>query len=179
MASPDPSGLDWDLIAALSSAVIALAALLFSVFSFKRQLQRAEAYERASVKPLLSMRSQNYLDHKSIRVANYGVGPAVITDAAFTRHPGDEPTSRVVELFDLPIVWQHYVNLPEGRAIPAGGEVVLVEQTLDHLLDQGIDREKALAILADWRAQKHGIRVQIAYQDIYGNPMPPLQDVLA
>lgn len=176
---PEPTAtLDWNVIAALSSVLVALAALLFSIFSFNRQQARAEAYERASVKPLLDIRSMNYEDHKRIAVANHGVGPAVILGAEFRRTEGAPPTSRMVQLFDLDITWQRFANLPAGRAIPAGEEMVLVEQSLDHLMAQGFDRERALALLASWRAQKTGIQVEIAYTDIYGNKMPTLIDTL-
>ena len=166
------------IIVSCASAIIALLALLFSVFSFKRQQDRANAYARASVKPLLSIKSQNFVDLKSIRIMNYGVGPAIIRKAEFQQGPDGSPTDNIVSLFDLNIVWESFVNVPPNRAIPAEGEILLIQESLAHLRGQGHDETAAFAILAKWRTQKTGIRVHIEYEDIYGNPMTPLDDVL-
>lgn len=93
----------WDVIASVSSALIALAALLFSILSFKRQQDRADTYEKAAIKPLLSIKSQNFSNLKSIRLVNYGVGPAIIKKAEFRRSHDSKPTNKIVDLFNLDI----------------------------------------------------------------------------
>ncbi len=112
---------------AISSVVIAVVALLFSILSFQRQQERAERHARASVKPLLWIHSQTYIDLKSIRLTNHGLGPAILNRVEFKR--GEVSTSRIVELFNLTVVaadqskhqpaWESFVNLPTARAIPA------------------------------------------------------------
>ena len=100
----------WEIIASVSSALIALCALLFSVFSFKKQQDRADAHAKTAVKPLLSIKSQNYVDLKSIRLINYGVGPAVIRKVEFRRAPDGKSTNNIVDLFNLNIMWESFVN---------------------------------------------------------------------
>lgn len=169
--------MDLDAIVGASSVLVAVAALVFAIYSFALQQARAERHAVASVKPLLAIRSLNYDHHKAILLVNYGLGPAIIRKAAFSK--GSRTTDRVVDLFDLPIEkWERFQNLPHDRAIPPQGEVVLVEQTLDHLIQKGHDEDDGLALLSRWREQKTGIRVEIAYEDILGNGMPPLTEVL-
>jgi hypothetical protein len=167
-----------EIIASICSVIIAFAALIFSIVSFKRQQDRADTYARASVKPLLSIKSQIYDDLKSIRIVNYGVGPAVIGKAEFRRGSEGVPTNKIVDLFNLNIVWESFVNVLPNRAIPAEGEILLIKASLAHLRGQGHDEKTALAILDQWQRQKTGIFVRIEYEDIYGNPMIPLDDIL-
>lgn len=167
-----------EIIASICSAIIAFAALIFSIVSFKRQQDRADAYARAGVKPLLSIKSQKFGHLKSIRIVNYGVGPAVIKMAEFRRGPEGVPTNEIVDLFNLNIVWESFVNVPPNRAIPAEGEILLIKESLAHLLGLGHNEKTALTILNQWQSQKTGIHVRIEYEDIYGNPMTPLEEIL-
>jgi len=171
---------DWQTVAAVASSAIGLAALIFSIVSFQRQQLRAERLAVASVKPLLWLQRQGYVDMKSILLRNYGLGPAIIKQARFSK--GGRSTNKLVDLFDIRapgrpsegIMWETFVNLPEKRAIPAQGEVVLVKESLEHLTGQGIDSKTGLALLAQWAKQAAGIEVDIEYADILGNRMEPL-----
>jgi hypothetical protein len=110
--NPKGKEMNVEIIASVSSAIIALVALIFSMVTLKRQQDRADTYARASVRPLLSIKSQNYLDLKSIRIVNYGVGPAVIRKAEFRRGSVGVPTNKIVDLFNLNIIWESFVNVP-------------------------------------------------------------------
>jgi hypothetical protein len=183
--------MDAQMWTALASAVIALAALAFSVISFqrqqdqaKRQQDRAEELTMASVKPFLSIRSQTYEDLKSIRLTNNGLGPAIIRSAQFEK-PGRPPTNRIVDLFDHLReaeprwrAWERFVNLPPNRAIPAQGEVLLIQQSLEHLRKQGVEERAGLRLLSDWQEEKKGIEIYIEYEDIFERKMKPLKDTL-
>jgi|GEM_PF-2718461 len=170
--------MDWGLLLNDPSIAVAAAALVFSVLSFWRQQVRAERHARASVKPLLQIKTQGYIDLKSIKIVNRGIGPAVIISAAFSRGDGGDATSRIVELFNLDIIWESYMNIPEGRAVPAEEEMVLVVQSARHLIANGMKEESAIEILKEWQRQKSGIRVHVEYSDIYGNEMEPLAQTL-
>jgi hypothetical protein len=160
--------------------IVAFAALVFSIVSFRRQQDRAEALARASVRPLLSIKSQTYVDLKSIRLLNYGLGPAVVKKAEFRRGPEGAPTNNIVKLFDIgSIHWESFVPLLSNRPIPAQGEIVLIKESLAHIEAQGHNREAALAMLARWQEQKRDIMVRIEFEDIYGNQMPVLEETLA
>lgn len=168
-----------EVVISIASLMVALAALIFSILSFNRQQDRAEIHARASVKPLLSIRSQTYTDLKSILLFNYGVGPAIIKKAEFRRGPEGPPTNSIVKLFALDITWESFVNVVPNRAIPAEGEIVLIKQSLPHLQSQGFSQDEALSLLHRWQQQKTGIVVRIEYEDIYGNKMLALDETLA
>lgn len=156
---------------------VAFAALAFSVYSFYRQQDRAERHAIANVKPLLSIKSLIYDDHKAIKLMNYGLGPASIKQAIFSKDGKSE--ARIVDLFCLPIKKrERFQNLSSNQAIPAQAEIVLVEQTLGHLLDHSYSKTDGLNLLSQWQHQKSGIDIYIEYQDIFGNTIPPLRDKL-
>ncbi len=167
----------WGTIAAVASAVTAVAALVFSVVSFQRQQVRAALQQRQSVKPLLWIHPHQYLDRKALFLRNYGLGPAIIRRAEFTRD-GHVVTNRIVELFDLrahgaPIVWETFDTVAPGRAIPADGQIILIRQSLEHLMGQ-VEEAEGLRLLESWQQQRRGIRVFIDYEDILGNAIEPL-----
>jgi hypothetical protein len=111
--------------------VIALAALGFSILSFPAQQPRAERDARATVKPLLWIQSQVYVDLKTVRLMNDGIGPAIVRRAVFAK---GNKSNRLVDLFDLPFVWESFLPVRSGRVIPAQSEIVLVKESLSHLL---------------------------------------------
>ena len=177
----------------LASVVIALAALVFSIVTFNRQQARAEKQQaRAeklavdSVKPLLWIQSQKYTDMKSIQIRNYGLGPAIIKVARFER--GQNVTNNIVELFnhlsftdDLPaqrVRWETFVDLPSKRAIPPGGDIPLIRQSLKNLRSQGMEEEAGLELLRRFQRVKEDIRVHIEYVDVFGDEMEPLDFTL-
>jgi hypothetical protein len=165
----------WATVAAIASALIALLALVFSVVSFERQQARAAVQQRASIKPLLWIHPERYVNRKALFLRNYGLGPAIICRAEFSKD-GHTATHRIVELFDLPrpILWETFDSVERGRALPAQGEITLVLQTLQHLVRQGIDESEGLGLLETWQRQRQGIKVLIEYEDILGNKIEPL-----
>lgn len=165
-------------VISISSLLIALAALIFSIVSFKRQQSRAEVHAKMSVKPWLSIKSQRYEDLKSIQLVNHGIGPAIIKKAEFWRNNGQKPINNIVDLFDLKICWNTFVNVVQNHAIPAGERIILVQISLDHLRSQSYTQEQAVQLLRDWQNQKTGINVRVEYEDIYGNLLPILEETL-
>jgi hypothetical protein len=173
-------------IIAVASAVIALAALAFSIFSFQRQQARTERFETKKVQPLLWIRSETKTDRKSIQLWNYGLGPAVITLAQFEK--GDRRTHKIIELFDEVngaarspaghIKWTRFVGLKPNRAIPAQDHITLVEQSLENLQSQGVDEAAGRALLRRWMDAKKDIKVSIEYTDIFGNTMKTFKETL-
>jgi hypothetical protein len=156
---------------ALASAAIALVALGFSFFTFRRQESRAERLARGNVRPYLDVGSRYFVDLKTISIANQGVGPAIIRRAIFTKC--GTSTHRIVELFDLPgdFLWEFFAALQPGRAIRAQEEFVLVKQSLGHLESQGIPSEQGLQLLREFDQQQCGIQVRVEFEDILGNVM--------
>lgn len=176
-------------IVSLASVVIALCALIFSIVSFNRQQARAEQQQTRSeklsvdsVKPLLWLQCQSYTDIKSIQIRNYGLGPAVIKEARFTR--GQNSTDNIVDLFNhlsftetsppQRIRWETFINLPPRRAIPPQGDISLIKQSLNNLRSQGLEEGTALERLRRIQRERRGINAHIEYLDIFGNEMEPL-----
>jgi hypothetical protein len=172
---------------AVASVIIALLALFFSFFSFQLQQRRAYRLARGNVKPKLWIISQVYGDLRSIRLWNHGVGPAIIKSAQFEKE-GHQRTNRIVDLFNAvnsgvrtrtgTVEWATFVGLESGRAIPAQGYITLVEQSLENLRGQGINKRTARLLLNRWRAEKTGIKVTIEYEDILGNKMESYEEIL-
>ena len=138
----------------------------------------------ANVKPFLLIQSQTYESLKSTRITNNGLGPAIIKRAEFKK-PGGTPTDKIVELFDyLRLaeprwrVWERFVNVSEKSAIPAQGDLLLIQQSLEHLQKQGVEEEVGRKLLSEWQKTKKGIEVHIEYEDIFGRKMEPLIDTL-
>ena len=168
--------MNWNIISDNSSSIIALAALLFSIISFWKQQQRAKLHATASVKPILSIRSLKYLNLKAIELVNNGIGPAIIRKAIFSKD--NISTNKIVELFDLDIIWETFLNIPAESIIPPQRQKVLIKQSARHLEKQNYKPDDALSLLEEWQKQKSGIQVYIEYEDIYGNQMKPLQEIL-
>ena len=110
--------------AGFASVIIALSALVFSIVSFRQQQNRAEKQEdRAeklavdSVKPLLEIQHERYMRTKAIRLRNYGLGPAVVKVAQFTKG-GGSLTNKIVDLFDHLLAAEYR---PAGRIIATAG----------------------------------------------------------
>jgi len=167
------------IIVSVCSLIVAAAALTFSIVSFRRQQARAELQARASVKPLLSIRSQNYANLKSIRIVNSGVGPAIIRKAEFRRGADGVATDTIKDLFNLNVPsWEYSVQVVPHRVIPANDEMLLIKLSLDYLDPEHVETEKALGLLDKWRKQKTGIVARVEYEDIYGNEMAVLEETL-
>jgi hypothetical protein len=71
-------------------------------------------------------------------------------------------------------VWETFDAVPPRRAIPVEGQITLIRQSLGHLVGQGMDESDGLRLLSLWQEQRRGIRVVIAYEDLLGNEMEPL-----
>lgn len=168
--------MDGSILTGIASSGIALSALLFSIYSFQEQQARAEKHAAASVRPILKIRTQKYLDKKSIKLVNAGIGPAIIKSASFSKD--GKSTNKIVDLFDIDIIWESFINVPENTPIRAGEEMVLVLETKNHLVQQGYSENQALDILAKWQQQKTGIVANITYEDIYGNIQEALNSTL-
>jgi hypothetical protein len=62
--------------------------------------------------------------------------------------------------------------------VPPQKEIVLVKQSLNHLLGQGIDASQGRDILKDWQSQRRGIEIRVEFEDLYGNAIQPYEKVI-
>ncbi len=162
----------------ISSSIIAFSALLFSIISFHMQQKKQDELQKASVKPMLTIKSLIYINKKSIEILNSGVGPAIIKDIRFYKN--DKSYSNIVELFELgKITWDSFSYIPTGKVLNNSSKIVLVELSQENLMKSNkIKNKEALKILAEWQNQKSGITITIDYEDILGNKMNQLKEVL-
>ena len=75
-------------------------------------------------------------------------------------------------------MWERFVNVSPNSAVPVQGDLLLIEQSLEHLQRQGIEEAAGLKLLGDWQKEKKGIEVYIEYEDIFGRKMEPLKETL-
>jgi hypothetical protein len=75
-------------------------------------------------------------------------------------------------------MWEHFTAISRRRVVPPQGEVVLLRQSLDHLVEQGIGAERGLDILARLHGERRGIEIRIEFEDIYGNALETYREVI-
>lgn len=172
-----------NLLADFATIILAFCGLLFSIYSFKKQQKRENRFAKASVRPILSIKSKIYENNKTIQLMNYGIGPAIIKKAIFEDQHGNK-SENIIDLFDSEnlfgkqIKWDTYSTIPENKTLEANGEIILIQLTKKNLLKQGIKKETALKILTTFQEKKSGLKVSVKYTNIYGNNMPALIDAL-
>jgi hypothetical protein len=127
-------------VADAASVTVAIAALVVAFIAegrsaerFERQLDREEALTVAQVRPLLDLYSQKYDGLKAVRLANRGLGPAIITDVQFCKEA--RCAAGLVELFSLPpnATWDTYRRFRRAT-LRQDAEVDLVKLSHAHLL---------------------------------------------
>lgn len=155
-----------EVLAAAGSTIIALAALGFSMFSFWAQRKEAAKLAAASVRPILKIRTQKYVNRKAIILSNRGLGPALIKHASFEK--GGKTTNNVVELFSPIPMWDSYINVPDDTVLPPGDEFVLVAASASNLESNGETREQALATLERIEREQSGIKIDIKFENAHG-----------
>ena len=174
-------------LAPVASIVVSLLALVV-VFRvehrnqkrFETQLEQSREIAAANLRPLLSLRSQIYVNQKGVSLENFGVGTAVISSIEFFRD-GEKPTRHLVELFESPddYAWDTFWRFSTKRYyLAAGTKHQLVKLTSANLIGQGCSEERALKLLEAWQSQKSGIRVRVRYEDVLDNRQEALDEVL-
>jgi len=157
----------FQVIAGVSSLVIALTALIISI----RNDRRAERVAAASVRPILVLERLGYIDHKAVRLLNHGTGVAVVDRIEIQRD--GEDFHRLVDVFTLDVVWDRYFwILPGQNYLPPTAEKLLVKLTHSGLVSQGKLASEAADLLDEWEKQLAGTKVRIKYTDVFGNEMP-------
>ena len=120
-------------------------------------------HNRRSVKPLPYVAPNNYENHISVRLWNYGSGPLILLDVSATHAPSGR-RGHLIDIAPHPpvgLLFDDFVRVTKGRAVPPG-------ESLD-LLAIGISDSKPLEVA--YRRQLRdflgGVEVQVSYQNIY------------
>jgi len=168
-------------IASVASVVVAIVALFVAFrverrnqLRFEEQIKQSRDIAIANMRPLITVRSQIYINHKGITLSNFGVGTAVITNIEFEKD--GYSTHNLVELFDLgtEFKWDTFWKFSGDKYIlSADGKYQLVKLTSENLVEQGWSEEQAIELLSKWQEQKSGINVRVEYEDLLGNTLEP------
>ncbi|MFV8781986.1 hypothetical protein ACNKU7_06135 [Microbulbifer sp. SA54] len=161
-----------EIITGLSSVLIALCALLFSVYSFKTQQEREDLRATKSAQPILKIRTINYDGKLGIKLVNVGLGPAIITEARFTKN--DITTNKIYRFLKINKAFETYINIPKKTVLKPNEERILAFVSTS----QGYTDAEFGEISQLWHLGKMGIKVHIDYQDIYGSKYGPYKTTL-
>lgn len=173
-------------IVGIFSIVLAIIAIILSLLAEKRTRIRFHTEQNlnkkiaeANAKPILSVWTTEYTNHKGIALINNGTGTAVITKIEFSK--GSQTEKNIAKLFkkSKDFSWDTYWTFSETKFyIQAGQEVVLVSLTLKGLVQQDLKEKEALQILNEWQADMEGIRIRITYDDVFNNQQPLYDRIL-
>lgn len=177
-AAGGDSPAEWvNALAAGTSAFVALVALAASIISLRVQRR----HNVLTLRPLPFVSLLNYEDKIAVILCNHGPGPLIV-DRFKARRAGAAgwdlptapaaPTEVSANLIDfMPTLrpggtWHTYsMSLRNGRTIPAGEEVAVVELR-GRIGNKAFeaDRDRVRQALA-------GLEIKLKYRDVYGNRM--------
>jgi hypothetical protein len=118
-------------LAVLISTVIAFLAFVLSVVSVCftwRSVRGQQKHNALSVRPLPYITVGDYEDVLYVKIRNNGTGPLIIKSLNINgaQNPGANIVEAMPPLEDG-VAWSHFSGSLEGRSIPAGGELTLIE----------------------------------------------------
>jgi hypothetical protein len=158
-------------VAAMAGALVALFAFLMSVLSVFftwRSLKHQRTHNSLSVRPLPYITVGDYEDNIYVKIRNNGTGPLIVQ--SLTVSGANDPTAPLVT--NMPslltgVAWTNFVGATEGRSIPVGGELVLLELS-DPSLGGRFQLSRDMV-----RAALGKLSLSLNYTDIYGSKLPP------
>ena len=156
-------------ISAMAGTVVALLAFiisLLSVFFTWRALKHQRTHNSLSVRPLPYITVGDYENALYVKIRNNGTGPLIVKSLMV---PGaKDPSAPLVTNMPalLPgVAWTNFVGATEGRSIPVGGEMVLLELSGPNLGGRfQLSRDKVREALGK-------LSLTLDYTDIYGNKL--------
>jgi hypothetical protein len=168
IAQPDVA----NAIAALGSAVAAIAALFLSLLSLAvslSALKHQRTHNQLTVRPLAYVMLGDYENQLFVKLRNNGTGPMIVKSIQVLG--AELPHRPLIEAMpDLPakVCWTNFVEEFEGRSIPAGGELVL--------LDLSSESSSSQAAFRSFRDKVRGalgrLSIRAEYTDIYNRVLP-------
>jgi hypothetical protein len=148
--------IDWGVI-------IGLIALVFTAISL--QVQRK--HNRLSVKPIAIISVGDFEDELAVHLQNKGTGPLIIKSLSFSDQNG-RTEKAIINFFGSDyknIVWSMFIADIDGWSILPSETKTLIMFKGDSANKEFIhNRDRIRKVLAQ-------IRVEVLYQDIYGNNM--------
>jgi hypothetical protein len=158
-------------ISAMTGVAVALLALLISVLSVFftwRALKHQRTHNSLSVRPLPYINVGDFEDAIYVKIRNNGTGPLIVR--ALSVLGASVPTAPLVANMPdlLPgVAWTNFAGATDGRSIPIGGEMVLLELSNPSLGDRfQLSRDKVRKALGN-------LSLNLEYTEIYGSKLPP------
>jgi hypothetical protein len=158
-------------ISAMAGVVVALLAFMISVLSVFFTwiaLKQQRTYNSLSVRPLPYITVGDYENTIYVKIRNNGTGPLIVKSLTV---PGAEvPSAPLVTNMPSLITgvdWTNFVGATEGRSIPVGGEMVLLE------LSDPNPSKNFLLSRDRVRAALGKLSLTLDYTDIYSNKLTP------
>ena len=168
IAKPDVA----NAVAAIGSAVLAGAAVLLSLVSLfvsHAAPRHQREHNRLSVRPLAYVMFGDYENQLFVKLRNNGTGPMIVKSIYIAG--AEDPLQPLVNAMpNLPpkVSWTNFVEECEGRSVPAGGELVLLDLASESSSSQAqftLFRDSVRLVLGK-------LTVQAEYTDIYGTNLP-------
>ncbi|MGD1889542.1 MAG: hypothetical protein ACFB15_02905 [Cyclobacteriaceae bacterium] len=158
-------------IISLSAFVVSIATLLALMYQIRlsgEQNELAQKQQYASVLPYLEIMPQNRNPtHFRIALVNNGIGPAFIDEIRVVyeeqTYVGDPYAFHRNQIMKTDTIYFSYANISEGRVLPVGEEVILIE--VDGSLE---DKEKLMNWFSQNQEGKELARIEVVYSSVYG-----------
>jgi hypothetical protein len=153
-----------------ASGVIALCALIVSVVAVTVNVVtelRGRRHDRLSVRPVVQINEQSYLDRVCVTLENRGLGPLRIRSARFDDGAG-RITESLIEHMPSGRTWRDFWGRIDGDYVQAGAVLELV------LLEGSPSDDEFCAYRDQVRQHLGRITVRVQYEDLYGCLMQPV-----
>lgn len=153
-----------DTIANVASVIVAVFALAIGIRADRRSQRLSYKIAALSSKPILVIETTSEVNSVAVKLHNYGVGVAIITDAIF--HKGNRTSDNLVELLGDEVnsnVWLTYQGFPQGKHYLAPGKWFRLAELTTELLSRNGQDQKALQQM---RKALNGIYVEFRYTDV-------------
>lgn len=164
-----------DTIANLLTVVVAVIAIIVTFVLDARTKKREMEVAAAHVKPLLAIETEEFEDHKSVKLVNHGHGTAVMTHILIAKHGKADPINRLANLMytsrETELMWNQSIYFTPGQTqyLDAGKSLDLVLLTEEFLEGENLSTEEIEQVLADWKKELSGISIEIVYEDVLRN----------
>jgi hypothetical protein len=159
-------------IGAIASAVVAIAALILSLISLGvslAALRHQRIHNALTVRPLAYVMLGDYENQLFVKLRNNGTGPLIVKSIRVVGAPSPEkPLIDAMPPHPAGVAWTNFVEEFEGRSVPAGGELVL----LDLASESSTSQPKFLAFRDRVRKVLGEFSIEVEYTDIYGTVLP-------
>jgi hypothetical protein len=160
-----------EAVAAITTAIVAALAFIISVVSLyvaHATLKHQRAHNVLSLRPLPMIAVGDYEERTFVKLRNDGPGPLIIQRLE-ARREAESKNALVDWMPDLPhgIDWSTFVGSIEGRSVPSGGDLTLLE--LPGNEHNGLYVEARNGV----RKALSQLTVVVHYTDVYGSRLDP------